>query len=63
MELWVILCNFWPILEKIFYKTTDQIEIIHIKFGKSTEGLVSSFKLGHCDLYLRFKLTIFVEHI
>ena len=27
-------------------------------------GLVSSlFKLGRCDLYLLFKLTIFVKHI
>ena len=24
MELWVILCNFLPILKKIFYKTIDQ---------------------------------------
>ena len=29
MELLVILCNFWPILEKIFfYKTTDQKSFI-----------------------------------
>ena len=50
MELWVILCNFWPILKKIFHKSTDQKPFI---FG--VEGLVSNlFKLGHCDLYLRF---------
>ena len=27
MELWVILCNFWPILKKM-YKTTDQKSFI-----------------------------------
>ena len=30
MKLWVILCNFWQILKKIFYKTTDQKSF---KFG------------------------------
>ena len=28
MELWVILCNFWPILKKIFYKTNDHKSFI-----------------------------------
>ena len=28
MELWVILCNFWPILKKIFHKSTDQKSFI-----------------------------------
>ena len=37
MELWVILCNFWPILRKYFYKTTDQKSFI---FGlKSPQGV------------------------
>ena len=37
MELWVILCNFWPILKKIFYKTTDQKSF---KFGlESPQGV------------------------
>ena len=54
IELWVILCNFWPILKKIFYTTTDQKSFI---FGleRPHGGLVSNlFKLGRCDLYLRF---------
>ena len=60
MELWVILCNFWPILKK----SSINPEIVHIWFGESPGGLVSSlFKVGCCDLYLRFKLTIFVKHI
>ena len=61
MELWVILCNFWPILKKSsFIKPL----IIHIWFGESPGGLISSlFKLGCCDLYLRFQLTLFVKHI
>ena len=29
MELWIILCNFWPILTKIFYKTTNQKSFIY----------------------------------
>ena len=53
MELWVILYNFWPILKKIFYKTTDQKSFIF--GGECQGGLVSNlFKLGHCDLYLQF---------
>ena len=38
MELWVILCNFWLILKKIFlYKTTDQKPF---KFGlESPKGV------------------------
>ena len=38
MELWVILCNFWPILKKIFFhKSTDQKSFI---FGlESPQGV------------------------
>ena len=53
MELWVILCNFWPILRKSSIKPLT--EIIHICFEESPRGLVSSlFKFGSSDLYLRF---------
>ena len=38
MELWVILCNFWPILKKIcFHESTDQKSFI---FGlESPQGV------------------------
>ena len=37
MELWVILCNLWLILKKIFYKITDQKSFI---FGfESPQGV------------------------
>ena len=37
IELLVILCNFWPILKKNFYKTTDQKSFI---FGlESPQGV------------------------
>ena len=60
MELWVILCNFLPILKKSIKPLTRN----HIWFGESPGDLISSlFKLGCCDLYLRFLLTLFVKHI
>ena len=60
MELWVIFGQFLKNL--LLYNHWS--EIIHIWFGESPGGLVSSlFKLGCCDLYLRLKLTIFVKHI
>ena len=38
--------------------------MIHIWFGESPGDLFSSlFKLGRCDLYLRFKLMIFLKPI
>ena len=62
MELLVILCNFWPIIKKYCIKPLTRN---HSYFVLGVpRGLVSSlFKVGHCDLYLRFKLTIFVKHI
>ena len=37
MKLWVILCNFWPILKKSSIKTTDQKSF---KFGlESPQGV------------------------
>ena len=63
MEFWVILCKLWPILKRsstIKPLTRNQ----SYSLGESPGGLVSSLvKLGRCDLYLRFKLTIFVKHI
>ena len=53
MELWAILCNFWPILKKSSIKPLTRL--IHIWFGQYPGGLVSSlFKLGRCDLHLQF---------
>ena len=61
MELWVILCNFWPILQKsssIKPLTRNHSYLV----WRVPRGLVSSlYKLGHCDLHLRFLLTIFVN--
>ena len=52
MELWVILCNFWPILKKSS-SIRPLTRIIHIWCGESPGDLISSlFKLGRCDLYL-----------
>ena len=43
MELWVILCIFWPILKKIFYKTTDQKSFIFgLKIPQGTLFLLRS---------------------
>ena len=40
------------------------VKILHIWFGESPGDLIFSlFKLGHCDLYLQFQLTLFVKHI
>ena len=62
MELWVILCNFWPILQKSSIKPLTRNHSYLV--WRVPRGLVSSlFKLGHCDLHLRFLLTIFVKHI
>ena len=60
----------WPSLPKKHYnglinQSINQPEIIHIHIWleKFSRKLVSSlFKLGHCDLYLRFYLTVFVTH-
>ena len=50
MELWVILCNFWPILNN---SSSIKPLIRNHSFEESPGGLVSSlFKLGWCDLYL-----------
>ena len=54
MELWVILCNFWPILKKSSIKPLTRNHS-YLVWRESPGGLVSSsFKLGRCDLYLRF---------
>ena len=54
MELWVILCNFWPILKKS--SSIKPLIRNHSYFVCGVpRGLVSSlFKLRCCDLYLRF---------
>ena len=62
MELWVILCYFWPILKKSSIKPLTRNHSYLV--WRVPRGLVSSlFKLGRCDLYLRFLLTLFVKHI
>ena len=61
MELWVILCNFWPIL-----KNSSSIKPLtrnHSYLVWRVPRGSSFFKFGRCDLYLRFKLTIFAKHI
>ena len=58
MELWIILCNFWPILIKPLTRNNSYLE------WRVPRGVVSClFKFGRCDLYLRFWFTIFVRHI
>ena len=54
MEFWVILCNFWPILKKS--SPVKPLTRNHsYLFWRVLEDLISSlFKLGRCDLYLRF---------
>ena len=59
-----IMDNFGQFLKNILQN--HRPEIIHIWFGEFPGDLVSSmFKLGHCDLYLRFLCTntIFMKHI
>ena len=52
MEIWVILCKFWPILKKS--SSIKPLTRNHsYLFGESPGDLISSFfKLGCCDLYL-----------
>ena len=53
MELWVILCNFWPIIKKLSIKALTRNHsylIWRVPRGPND----SLFKLGRCDLYLRF---------
>ena len=57
MELWAILCKFWPILKKSssIKPLIRNHSYLVWRFGESPGGLVSClFKLGCCDLYLRF---------
>ena len=64
MELWVVLCNFWPILKKSSIKPLTRNHSYLIWRVPRGFCLVSGFfKLGRSDLYLRFKLTIFIKHI
>ena len=63
MELWVILCNFWLILKKSSSIKPLTRNLSYLVW-RVPRGLISSlFKLGCCDLYLRFQLTLFVKHI
>ena len=62
MELRIILYNLWQILKKSSIKPLTRNHSYLV--WSAPEGLVSSlFKLGRCDLYLRFYLTVFVKHI
>ena len=51
IKLWVILCNFWPILKKSSIKPlTRNYSYLVLRVPRGS----SLFKLGFCDLYLRF---------
>ena len=54
--------QFFQFLKKILLN--NRPEIIHIWVGESPGDVISTLlKLGHCDLYLRCKGTIFIKHI